>query len=121
MVDFFDEVGGRDLGELVSDGLFVVLRESAESLLDRLCSFFDIEGVPDHLSGDTRHVRGFPSEDVLVCPRKVTSAPSYLSSSSIPIRAVLVESDESSMIFLNSWSELILDLAAFLAGTSPSS
>ena len=67
MVDFFDEVGGCELGELISDGLFAVLGESAEPLLDWLCSFFDIEGVLDHLPGDTRHVRGFPSEDVLVC------------------------------------------------------
>ena len=70
MVDFFDEVGGRELGELVSDGLFTVLRKSAESLLDRFCSFFDVEGVLDHLPGDTRHVGGFLSEDVLVCPKE---------------------------------------------------
>ena len=67
VVDFFDEVGSRELSELVSDGLLAVLRESAESLLDWLCSFFDIKSVLDHLPGDTRHVGGFPSEDVLVC------------------------------------------------------
>ena len=70
MIDFFDEVGGRELGELVSDGLFTILRESAESLLDRFCSFFDSEGVLDHLPRDTRHVKGFPSKDVLVCPEE---------------------------------------------------
>src|SRR6266540_3001364 len=70
MVDFSDEVSGHELGELVSDGLFAVLRESAESLLDRLCSFFDIKGMLDHLSGVSRHVGGFPSEDVLVCPKE---------------------------------------------------
>ena len=102
MVDFFDEVGSRELGELVPDGLFTVLRESSESLLDRFCSFFDVEGVLDHLPGDTRHVGGFPREDIPICPRKVMSALSYLSSSSIPIRAILVGLDESSMIFLNS-------------------
>ena len=67
MVDFFDEVGSRELCELISDGLFAVLRESAESLLDQFCSFFDIKRVLDHLPWDTRHVRGFPSKDVLVC------------------------------------------------------
>ena len=70
MVDFFDEVGGRELGKLIFDGLFMVLRESAESLLDRFCSFFDVEGVLDHLPGDTRHVGGFPREDILVCPKE---------------------------------------------------
>ena len=70
MVDLFDEVGGRELCELVSDGLFAVLRESVESLLNWFCSFFDIEGVLDHLPGDTRHVGGFPSEDVLVYPKE---------------------------------------------------
>ena len=70
MIDFFDEVGGRELGEVVSDGLFTILRESAESLLDRFCSFLNIEGVLDHLPGNTRHVEGFPSKDVLVCPKE---------------------------------------------------
>ena len=70
MIDFFDEVGGRELGELVSDGLFTILRESAESLLDRFCSFFDSEGVLDHLPRDTRYVGGFPCEDILVCPKE---------------------------------------------------
>ena len=67
MVDFFDEVGGRELCKLIYDGLFAVLREPVESLLDRFCSFFDIEGVLDHLPRDTRHVEGFPSKNVLVC------------------------------------------------------
>ena len=70
MVDLFDDVSGRELSELISNGLFVVLRESAEPLLDRLCSFFDVKGVLDHLPGDTRHVRGFPSKDVLVFPEE---------------------------------------------------
>ena len=70
MVDFFDEVGGRELGEQISDGLFTVLRESAKSLLDRFCSFLNVEGVLDHLPGDTRHVGGFPSENVLVCSKE---------------------------------------------------
>ena len=70
MVYFFDEVGSRELGKLVSDSLFAVLRESAESLLDRFCSFFDIEGVFDHLPTDTRNVGGFPSEDALVSSKK---------------------------------------------------
>ena len=69
MVDFFDEVGSCELGELISDGLFSVLRESMESLLDRFSSFLHIEGVLNHLPGDTRHVGGFPSKDVLVCPK----------------------------------------------------
>ena len=59
MVDFFYEVGGRELCELISDGLFSVLRKSAESLLDRFYSFFDIKRVLDHLPWDTRHVGGF--------------------------------------------------------------
>ena len=70
MVNLFDEVGGRELYELISDGLFTVLRESVKSLLDQFCSFLHIEGVLDHLPGDTRHVEGFPSEDVLVCPKE---------------------------------------------------
>ena len=70
MVDFLDEVGGREICGLISDGLFAVLGESAEPLLDQLCSFFDVKGVLDHRPGDTRHVGGFPSEDVLVCPKE---------------------------------------------------
>ena len=67
MVNLFDEVGGHELSKLVSDGLFVVLSESAEPLLDWLCSLFDVQGVLDHLPGDSRHVGRFPSKDVLVC------------------------------------------------------
>ena len=67
MVDFFDEVGRRELCELISDGLFSVLRKSAESLLDRFYSFFDIKRVLDHLPWDTRHVGRFPSKNILVC------------------------------------------------------
>ena len=66
MVNFLDEVGGRELHELISDGLFAVLRESAKSLLDRLCSLFDIQAVLDHLPWDTRHVGRFPSKNILV-------------------------------------------------------
>ena len=66
MVNLPDEVGGRELRELVSDGLFAVLRESAESLLDRLCSLFDIQAVLDHLLWDTRYVGRFPSKNILV-------------------------------------------------------
>ena len=66
MVNLPDKVGGRELRELVSDGLFVVLRESAETLLDRLCSLFDIQAVLDHLPWDTRHVGRFPSKSILV-------------------------------------------------------
>ena len=39
-------------------------------LLDQLCSFFDIQGVLDHLPRDSRHVGRFPSKDVLVCPEE---------------------------------------------------
>src|SRR6266540_4818059 len=70
MVNLFDEVGGHELSKLVSDGLFAVLSESTEPLLDWLCSLFDIQGVLDHLPGDSRHVGRFPSEDVLVCPEE---------------------------------------------------
>src|SRR6266508_4002370 len=66
MVNLFDEVGGRELRELVSNGLFSVLRESVKSLLDRLCSLFDIQAVLDHLPWDTRHVGRFPSKNILV-------------------------------------------------------
>ena len=38
MVNLFDEVGGHELSKLVSDGLFAVLSESAEPLLDQLPS-----------------------------------------------------------------------------------
>src|SRR5437762_454520 len=44
----------------------LVFRESAESLLDRFSSFLHVEGVLDHLLGDTRHVQWFPSEYILV-------------------------------------------------------
>src|SRR6266508_6050007 len=64
MVNLPNEVGGP---ELVSDGLFAVLCESAESLLDRLCSLFDVQAVLDHLSWHTRHVGRFPSKNILVC------------------------------------------------------
>src|SRR5438132_10461340 len=66
MVNLPNEVGGCELRELVSDGLFAVLRESAESLLDRFCSLFDIQAVLDHLPWDTRHVGRFPSKNILV-------------------------------------------------------
>ena len=62
MIDSFDEVGGHELGEHISDGLFTVLRESAESLLDRFCSFFDVEGVLDNLPGDTSMSEGFQAK-----------------------------------------------------------
>ena len=67
MVNLLDEVGGRELRELASDGLFAVLRESVKSLLDRLCYLFDIQAVLDHLPWDTRHVGRFPSKNILVC------------------------------------------------------
>src|SRR5438105_15207583 len=67
MVNLLDEVGGRELRELVSDGLFAVLSESVKWLLDWLCSLFDIQAVLDHLPWDTRHVRRFPSKNILVC------------------------------------------------------
>src|SRR5438034_5279251 len=51
----------------ISDGLFSVLRESTETLLDRLCSLFDVQAMLDHLPWNSRHVGRFPSEDVLVC------------------------------------------------------
>ena len=70
MVNLFDEFSGHELRELVSNGLFAVLSELAEPLLDWLCSFFVIKGVLDHLPGDTRHVGRLPSEDVLVCPEE---------------------------------------------------
>ena len=66
MVNLPDEVGGRELRELISDGLFAVLRESAKSLLDRLCSLFDIQAMLDHLPWDTRHVGRFPGKNILV-------------------------------------------------------
>ena len=46
------------------------MSESAKPLLDRLSSLFDIQGVLDHLPGDSRHVERFPSKDVLVCPEE---------------------------------------------------
>src|SRR5437016_7551203 len=67
MVNLPDEVGGRELRELISDGLFAVLCESADSLLDRLCSLFEIQAMLDHLPSDTRHVRRFPSKNIMVC------------------------------------------------------
>src|SRR5437016_4791907 len=67
MVNLLDEVDGCELRELVSDGLFVVLRESMKSLLDRLCSLFEIQVVLEHLPWDTRHVGRFPSKNILVC------------------------------------------------------
>ena len=67
VVNLPDEVCGRGLRELISDGLFSVLRESSETLLDRLCSLFDVYAMLDHLSWDSRHVGRFPSEDILVC------------------------------------------------------
>ena len=67
MVNLFDEVGGHELSKLISDGLFAVLSKSVEPLFDRFCSLFDIQGLLDHLPGDSRHVRRFPSKDVLVC------------------------------------------------------
>src|SRR6266508_1133405 len=70
MVNLFDEVGGHELSKLVSDGLFATLSESVEPLLDRLCSLFDVQGVLDHLPGDSRHVGRFPSKDVQVCPEE---------------------------------------------------
>ena len=70
MVNLLDEVSDRELSELVSDGLFTVLSESAEPLLDRLCSLFDTQGVLYHLLGDSRNVRRFPSKDILVCPKE---------------------------------------------------
>ena len=70
MVNLFDEVGGHELIKLVYDGHFVVLSESAEPLLDRLCPLFDVQGVLDHLLGNSRHVRRFPSKYALVCPEE---------------------------------------------------
>src|SRR5438128_1790353 len=58
--------------------------------------------------GDTRHVGGFQAKMSWFARRKVTCMLSYLESSFVPIRAVLVRSDELSMIFLNSWSVRIL-------------
>src|SRR5438132_12900277 len=52
----------------MSDGLLAVMSESAKPLLDWLYSLFDIQGVLDHLPGDSMHVGRFPSKDVLVCP-----------------------------------------------------
>ena len=49
MVNLLDEVYGRELRELVSDGPFSVLRESTETLLDWLCSLFDVQAMLDHL------------------------------------------------------------------------
>src|SRR5438105_5921249 len=66
MVNLPDEVGNPELRELISDGLFTVLRKSAESLLDQLCSLFDFQAVLDHLPWDTRHVGRFPSKNILV-------------------------------------------------------
>src|SRR5436190_783336 len=65
MVDFFDEVSGHELCKLILDGLFSVLRKSVKPFLDWFCSFFYVDGVLDHLPGDTRHVRWLPSEYVL--------------------------------------------------------
>ena len=104
---------------LVSSSLMASLRSCANqwsrcltsfapSLMLRECSITS-RGTPGMSEGFQPKMSWF-------CRRKVTSALSYLESSSIPIRAVLVGSDELSMIFLNSWLELILDLAAFLAG-----
>ena len=70
MVDFFDEVSGKQLCELISDGLFAILRESVKSLLDRFCSFLHVYGVLDHLSGGTKDVGWFPSEYILVCSKE---------------------------------------------------
>src|SRR5207237_8493342 len=67
MVNLPDEVCGHELRELVSNGLFSVLRESTETLLDRLCSLFDVQAMLNHLPWNPMHVRRFPSEDVLVC------------------------------------------------------
>ena len=121
MVDFIDEVRGRELCELIFDGFFSVLCESAKSLLDWFSSFFYVKGVLDHLPGDTRHVGGFPRKDILVCPKEGDERAFLFWVKLVPIRAVLAGSNESSSIFLNSWLELILDLASFLARISPSS
>src|SRR5436190_2111644 len=102
VVNLPDEVCGRELHELVSDGLFSVLRESTETLLDRLCSLFNVQAMLNHLTWNPRHVRRFPSEDVLVCLEEGDGALSYLSSRPIPIRAILVGSNGLSMIFLTS-------------------
>ena len=70
MVNLLNELGSRELRELVSDGLFAILRESAKSLPDQLCSLFDIQAVLDHLLWDNRHVERFPSKNILVCLEK---------------------------------------------------
>src|SRR5207247_930794 len=121
VVNLPDEVCGRELRELISDGSFRscanqrrrCLTGFAPSLTFRQCSITS-RGTPG-LS------EGFQAKMSWFAWRKVMSALSYLSPRPVPISAILAGSDGSSVIFLTSWSALIPVLAAFFVGTSPSS
>src|SRR5438132_9940246 len=102
---------------LVSSSLMASLRSCANQRSHCLTSFtpsLTLRECSITSHGTPGMSEGFQAKMSWFARRKVTSTLSYLESSFVLIRAILVRSDESSMILLNSWLDLILDLAAFL-------
>jgi hypothetical protein len=67
MMDLFDETSAQQLPDLLTDEILPLNGLSLRLLTHRFGVMVDLQMVLDHLPGDPRHLRRFPSEYVGIC------------------------------------------------------